>query len=82
MVQKVWEKTAENLDFIEYSNFIWETTEAAFRRCSDIKFHYGKIAGIRPVTLLQFLRQVFSYETAFLQHVSGRLEILWEYFEK
>ena len=36
MVQNVWEKIAENLDFIENGNFIGESTEAAVRGCSGI----------------------------------------------
>ena len=36
LIQNACEKIAENLDFVENSNFITERTEAAARRCSDI----------------------------------------------
>ena len=36
MVQNVLEKVAENLDFVENSNLIRESTETAVCRCSGI----------------------------------------------
>ena len=35
-VQNVWEKIAENLDFVENSNFIRGNTEAVVRCCSGV----------------------------------------------
>ena len=36
MAQFVWKKIAENLDFVENSNFIRENTETAVRGCPSI----------------------------------------------
>ena len=39
MVQNAWENIAENLGFVENSNFIRESTEAAVSRFSVVNSH-------------------------------------------
>ena len=45
MVQNVWEKIAEKLDFVENSNFA--------RKSSMEESRYNNAAGLQPVTLLR-----------------------------
>ena len=44
IVKNVWGKTAENIDFVENSNFIRENTEAPVRGCSSVNWQ-GNICG-------------------------------------
>ena len=37
VVQSIWAKTTENFDFVENSNIITRSAEAAVRRCSGEK---------------------------------------------
>ena len=61
MQKHVWEKIAENLDFVEHNNFIRRSTKSAVRRCPGInqreipmaESYYSKLARLKPITLLQ-----------------------------
>ena len=46
MVQIVWEKYGENLDFVENSNFIKEDAEGAVCGCSGINLQKNTHRGI------------------------------------
>ena len=48
MVQNVWEKITENLGYVENSNFIRGSTEAAVRGCSGINSKENTGGGILP----------------------------------
>ena len=47
MVQNVWEKCSENLDFVENSNFIRESTEAAVRGFSGKNSRENPLDGVQ-----------------------------------
>ena len=46
MVQNVWEKIAENLGFVENSNFFRRSTEAAVHGCSGITSNKNTYGGV------------------------------------
>ena len=46
MEQIVWEKVAENLDFVEDNNFIRENTETAVRGCSSVNINEITRSGV------------------------------------
>ena len=45
-VQNVWKEIAENLDFVENSDFIRESIEAAFHGCSVINSQENTCGGV------------------------------------
>ena len=47
MVQNAWENIAENLGFVENSNFIRESTEAAVSRFSAVNSHENTCGGVQ-----------------------------------
>ena len=62
VVKNVWEKIAENVDFVEKRNFVKESTEASVQGCSGInsqeipvaESYHCKVVGVMPVILLQW----------------------------
>ena len=60
MVQKVFEKIVDNLDFVENINYIRESSETAVLEFSGINLQemqvpdscYNKVVGLIPLTLL------------------------------
>ena len=68
MVQNIWERIAENLDFVKSSNFIRGSTKAAVGVCHGVNRRRTYSSNYdRTVPL------VFSCEITFLQNPSGRL---------
>ena len=61
MEENFGQKIAEDLEFVEYSNFIRRSTESDVRWCRGIdseentcgRILDGKLARLKPVTLLQ-----------------------------
>ena len=60
VLQKVFEKIVDNLDFVENINYIRESSETAVLEFSGISLQeiqvpdscYNKVAGLIPLTLL------------------------------
>ena len=87
MVQNVWEKIAEDLCFVENSNFIRGSTEAGIHGWSGINSQKNTRGGVPIIENLKNLSLQVSYNgtlsdvflwNSVLQNTSGPLEVLSE----